>query len=276
MEPGTKASIAREGGKLASDFIRIIMVRAKRHRIGLPESQEEADITAKEAVISQEPVVTPKQETVATACVPCALGHFSTSAGILNEAVRFKEEGITSIEIANRIAIVLKEQNTLERIDLTPEKILATPEWERGIAEEALKQSRSLRHRLETIETIEDLEQIAADTEGYYRTLHGGWWKLRLAKLPAGAKMSPLVSEKDREEIKKLASEKIDKALGPSPTEAQTPAVIPIEPRPRKETDLEYLADSPEFLALTIDNTGYRPKLENAFQEAIARIKGLS
>jgi len=52
-------------------------------------------------------------------------------------------------------------------------------------------------------------------------------------------------------------------------------AVIPVEPRRRKETDLEYLADSPEFLAQTIADIGYRDKLDTAFQEAIARAKGL-
>ncbi|GAI78797.1 unnamed protein product, partial [marine sediment metagenome] len=41
------------------------------------------------------------------------------------------------------------------------------------------------------------------------------------------------------------------------------------------ETDLEYLADSPEFLAQTIADIGYRDKLDTAFQEAIARAKGL-
>jgi len=37
---------------------------------------------------------------------------------------------------------------------------------------------------------------------------------------------------------------------------------------------LEYLADSPEFLTLTIADIGYRDKIDNAFQEAIARAKG--
>jgi len=92
---------------------------------------------------------------------------------------------------------------------------------------------------------------------------------------PEGTRILPVVSEQEKEEIKKRAIEKIDKVLGATPTEAQAPALIPIEPRPRKETDLEYLADSPEYLTQTIDNTGYRPKLENAFQEAIAKIKGL-
>ncbi len=54
-------------------------------------------------------------------------------------------------------------------------------------------------------------------------------------------------------------------------------AVIPTEPRrprPRKE-ELEFLPDSPEFLAYTIDDIGYREKLDTAFQEAIKRAKGL-
>ena len=260
METGTKAFLALQGGKLASTLIKVAVARSRRIRIGPPESQEEASLTDGKVAISREPVITIKEETVATACVPCALGHFSTSAGTLNEAVRFKEEGMASNEILDRIAIVLKEQNTLERIDLTPEKIQKTPDWERGIAEEALTRSRNLRHRLETIETIEDLEQVAADTDGYYRTLHREWWQKRLARLPRGTP-PPVATEEEVPEI--------------TPAEAQAPAVIPTVPRPHKETDLKYLADSPEYLAQTIDNTGYRPQLENAFQEAIARIKGL-
>jgi hypothetical protein len=55
------------------------------------------------------------------------------------------------------------------------------------------------------------------------------------------------------------------------------PAVIPTEPRrrrPQKE-ELEFLPDSPEVLAQTIDAIGYREKIDNAFQEAIKRAKGL-
>jgi len=58
----------------------------------------------------------------------------------------------------------------------------------------------------------------------------------------------------------------------------QMPAVIPAEagPRRRQESDLEYLADSPEFLTQTVDATGYRGMLNTTFQEAIARAKGLT
>ncbi len=92
--------------------------------------------TAKEAPPEQKPTATiipPEPETVpqplpeenqtediATACVACAVGHFSTSSGLLKEALRFKGEGITSNEILDRIAAALEEQNALERVDLTP------------------------------------------------------------------------------------------------------------------------------------------------------------
>jgi len=214
MNPGTKAYIAREGGKLLSNLIKLGIAKPRKPPTA-PESQEE-DTSEEVATLSitPKPEPTPKQETVATACVPCALGHFSTSAGMLTEAVRFKEEGMTSNEILDRIAIVLKEQNALERVDLTPEKLQATPEWERDIALEALKQSRGLRHQLETIETIKDLEQAAAATEQYYRTLHREWWKRRLAQSPEGTKILPVVSEKEKEEIKKRAIQKIEEVLG--------------------------------------------------------------
>jgi len=148
----------------------------------------------------------PKQK-VATACVACAVGHFSTSVGLLNEAVRFEKEGINSNEIADRIAKILEEQNALERVDLTPEKIRSTLEWERKLAEEALQQSRGLRHRLETLTTIKELKEIAADTAGYYRRLHREWYHLRITQ-PGEAR--PGLTLKD---AKKMAAEEAAKEV---------------------------------------------------------------
>ncbi len=51
------------------------------------------------------------------------------------------------------------------------------------------------------------------------------------------------------------------------------PAVIPKEKRPRREGELEFLPDSPEFLAYTIDDIGYRERIDSAFQQAISRAK---
>jgi hypothetical protein len=55
----------------------------------------------------------------------------------------------------------------------------------------------------------------------------------------------------------------------------QLPAIIPTEPTPRlrRESDLEYIADSSEYLAQTIDTSGYRESLDKSFTEAIARLR---
>lgn len=58
----------------------------------------------------------------------------------------------------------------------------------------------------------------------------------------------------------------------------KSPAVIPTEPSPRPprpRDELEFIADSPEFLAYTIQDIGYRDKLDTVFQTAIARAKGV-
>ena len=132
---------------------------------------------------TQEPEIA-SQSQVATACLPCALGHFSTSAGLLNEAVRFKKEGMGSNEILDRIGKVLEEQNALERVDLAPCEIEnIRNEWEKSIANEALEQSRGLRHKLESIEGIDELEKVAADTAKYYKKLNREWYKGRFKHL---------------------------------------------------------------------------------------------
>ena len=182
-----------------------------------PVAQKGAPFEQKVTPTTQEPEIVIKQESIATACVPCALGHFSTTAGLLNESVRFKTEGITSNEVLDRIAKALQEQNTLERVDLTPEKIRNTPDWERDIAEGALQQSRRLRHCLETIKGFEDLERAAADTEGYYRSLNREWWKRRFAKTAktgkTDAKTGKTEPEMTLEDAKKMAAEEAAKEV---------------------------------------------------------------
>jgi len=137
-------------------------------------------------------------EDIATGCLPCAVSHFSTSAGLLNEAVRFKGDGITSNEILDRIASAIEEQNALERIDLSPVKIQHLPEWERPIAEEALTRSRQLRHKLEDIQSVEELERIAADTKQYYLRLNRQWYKGKFGKL--GTEKAEAISQRIGEE----------------------------------------------------------------------------
>jgi len=54
----------------------------------------------------------------------------------------------------------------------------------------------------------------------------------------------------------------------------KSPAVVPEhKQKPRNQGKLEFLADSPEYLTQTIDDIGYRDKIDNTFQEAIKRAK---
>jgi len=54
----------------------------------------------------------------------------------------------------------------------------------------------------------------------------------------------------------------------------KVPSVIPTKPaRPSLKEEREFVSDSPEFLAFTIDDIGYRDKLDNAFEAAIAKVQ---
>ena len=133
--------------------------------------------------ITQEPEAAPQQEDIATACVPCGVGHFAGAAKLLNEAFRFRDDGIESNQVIDDIAGAIGELNAMERVDLTPEKLQNTLSWERPIADEALRESRKLRHRLEGISSMEEVEQAAADSEGFYKKLFRAWFKGRFAYL---------------------------------------------------------------------------------------------
>ena len=187
-----KASDAIDNGLSLID-----KVSDKLDRLGITEDLATPPVTSPEAAnnpppeqkttptTTQKPGAVPQQEDIATACVACAVGHFSTSSGLLKEALRFKGEGLTSNNILDRIAGALEEQNALERVDLTPERLQKTPGWERAIAEEALTQSRQLRHKLESIQSVDELEALAADTKRYYIKLFRQWNKGRFGYLGA-------------------------------------------------------------------------------------------
>jgi len=56
----------------------------------------------------------------------------------------------------------------------------------------------------------------------------------------------------------------------------ESPVVVPEHTRrPGRHDDLELLPDSSEFLAYTIDDIGFREKIDSAFQEAISRARGI-
>lgn len=98
-----------------------------------------------------------------TACLACSKDHFSTTSGALSEALRFaRKEGIHHPEVQDRLGIASDELNIMERIDLSPQKLVLLDGQEKQIAIDALKASRELRHDIMAIETPEDLETVAA------------------------------------------------------------------------------------------------------------------
>lgn len=132
----------------------------------------------------------------------CAIGHFGTCSGLLNEAMRFaKKDGVGSSEVIDRVNMCLDELNAMERVDLRPELITDLPDWEKELANRALTASRATRHGLEGLTTGNDLEKVAASTQTARTQIGRGWFKERLARMP-------------KEEKEKLAEKAIEKLEG--------------------------------------------------------------
>ena len=97
------------------------------------------------------------------ACIPCAINHFSTCAGLISdEAIRMAKRGrISKEEIIRRISRCQDQLNAMEREDLAVEKLQALEPWEREIAIYTQTESAKIRHELEGLSSTDDLEPIA-------------------------------------------------------------------------------------------------------------------
>ena len=129
-------------------------------------------------------------EVVSTACLACSRSHLATIAGGLGEAVRFARgdpQGVAHPQAIMRIQKAEEEINILERIDLSPEALLASPPEERSVAEEYLPRIRVLRQGIGDIGTFDDLEKVAADA-----SMLGQEFRLRHLQLK-GVDLNPVV-----------------------------------------------------------------------------------
>jgi len=142
-------------------------------------------------------------------------------------------------------------------------------------------------HYSETVFSIprRDAETIAESSAFVVGAHHGFDTGVRSFPYVALWAQDKKVLEQNLEAVRRVATT-IMEALGEtgkiveSPWEKhqKSPAVIPAEPGPprRRKSELEFFPDSPEFLTQTVDVTGYRGKLNTAFQEALKRVKGMS
>lgn len=135
----------------------------------------------------QIPVETKKVEgevVKGTACIPCASDHFSTVAGLISdEAVRMaRRTGIKDEEVIHRVLRASDQLNALEREDLSVEKIAQLPPKEKELALFAQKKASEIRHELNNIKSVEDLEQVALDIRNVRDKIGAEYFKSRLEK----------------------------------------------------------------------------------------------
>ena len=192
------ALLIQEGTKIVSTLI-------ATRRPKLPHPTLEIDVL-EEGPSRPQPATAEETEgkatAIATGCIPCSLGHIGTCSGILNEAMRFaRSDGIASEEVIDRVGICLDELNSLEREDLRPEMIHDLPEWEKKIAIDALNTSRSMRHSLENISSVDGLESVAAATQTSRRDIGRRWFQHRLST------MAPEEREATRVAVEKVLQE---------------------------------------------------------------------
>ena len=168
-----------------------------------PSSPELMEYEREEETTSSPGPVSEKSTKIATGCVPCSIGHLGTCSGLLNEAMRFaRDKGIADEEVLGRVNMCLDELNSLERVDLRPEMINGLPEWEKSLAEKSLNLSRQLRHQLEDISSVPQLESIAGHTQTTRQEIGTTWMKERLSR------MNPEQREVVEEKLLARAAEK--------------------------------------------------------------------
>ena len=196
MDHNFLALIVQEGGRLITD-----LVKTRRREVKV-EPRNVTIIEETEEEVSSVAQSESKATAIATGCVPCAIGHFGTCSGLLAESLRFgKKDGIESEEVADRVNLCLDELNTMERVDLRPEKIAELASWEKELANKTLNASRDTRHQLEGLTDLESLEEIAASTQRVRgeigrRRVKG---KVRRRSPDAKEQLNERISEKLRE-----------------------------------------------------------------------------
>lgn len=119
------------------------------------------------------------KESKSFACIPCSKAHISAIAGALNEAIRpARDNGITDLEVIDRLGIATSELAAMERIDLAPYKIARLKGEEKEFATWIVTKTRDLRHSLDGINNVEKLEQAAKEATDFQDEFLPQFWKL--------------------------------------------------------------------------------------------------
>jgi hypothetical protein len=163
----TKAYLVQEGSRLLKGVARAVVARSLRSSTTIAGAEPEVPQEAPPASSSPQPVAAGHPSALSdrrgTGCRPCTSDHFSTCAGALAEALRFaRVDGIEDQQVQDRIALCVEELNIWERVDAAADKLPSLAAPEREFVHRWLPKGRDLRHQLNEIGTLEDLEAAAA------------------------------------------------------------------------------------------------------------------
>ncbi len=137
----------------------------------LPATQTPPQIAPQDAseISEAPPAPTPQQlqkSSKGKECRPCTADHLGTCAGILSEAVRFaRSEGMEGNEVQERLALCAQEMNAWERWDAAPKSFVELSDEDKGFLRRWLPKGRGFRHEVNSIQSVEDLEKVAADAQ---------------------------------------------------------------------------------------------------------------
>jgi len=172
--------------KTAPSYERVARLKEGLRQL-LTEAKGLPTLTEAEPAVSMEKTPSMQQESEVSkgvACIPCASDHFSTVAGLISdEAVRMaRRSGIQDQEVVRRILRASDQLNAMEREDLSVEKIAKLPAWEKELAVLAQSESAKIRHKLNEVKSVEDLEAVAAEVVAAREKIGQEYFKRKLEK----------------------------------------------------------------------------------------------
>jgi len=203
MEPRTKAFLVQEGSRLAKGLVRTVVSHSLRRstETSLVEPQV-LEKTPPEPALPQPVAAGPPSalsDRRGTGCRPCTSDHFSTCAGALAEALRFaRAAGIEDAQVQDRLALCVEELNIWERVDAAPDKLPSLAAPEREFVRRWLPKGRSLRHQLNEIGTLENLETVGALARTLSREARQ---EMRQLRPPVMSKIESLAAKVKKGEI---------------------------------------------------------------------------
>jgi len=143
-----------------------------------------------------------------------------------------RRKGIND-EIVRRILRCSDQLNAMEREDLSVEKMAYLPDWERQIAIYAQNEGAKVRHKLDSIKSADDLEDVALQIKTARDKIGMEWHKGRLAQMGPEEKQS--IHERAEAVQAKLSKGEPEISLEEAKREAQEEVTKRVEVAYKKE-----------------------------------------